>query len=552
MYMLLNIIIQAWMIGSITLLIVKQDEKTGQYRDVLQTLLTYARAHEFDYPFYKRLKTQLQLDFDNKDLADEIVLSDFPDSVRRKVLRRLYMPSLLQTSLLQGVRQQFVDAFLSACHVELFPPGEEICTKGNISTDLYLLVGGVVKLSTRDKVVKESTSGAEDWESEKTDSVHGGSSGQYNNTDENAVTTRAFSSSPSSTTKSSGDFINAVGFFTQTPQMETVRTLSVSKTLTMSRNSYRHLVEDYPQSNLILLQNLLGKVQGMAQQERRQVGLNAGLATTSVATMNTVPSSADGEARDGNSQDDKDGNGTVPKAVRFESKSDDGNVPSEPQTEREFQLNAAHTTVQDLMQMHVNKLRDDRTTRFLFAASRGDMSTLTILLNQGLDPNVADYDSRTALMVAAVKGQIEVVTKLLEYHANPNLVDMHGSSALLEAATHGHEEVMQVLMGNQGQLCLAEARAASILCQAVFDGDIMLLSRLIRAGANVNAGDYDKRTAVHIAAAEGNVAALKVLVELGGANLDVKDRWNNSVLDEAKTSQNGAVLKYLEESPGPP
>ena len=159
MYMLLNIIIQAWMIGSITLLIVKQDEKTGQYRDVLQTLLAYARAHEFDYPFYKRLKTQLQLDFDNKDLADEIVLSDFPDSVRRKVLRRLYMPSLLQTSLLKGVRQQFVDAFLSACHVELFSPGEEICTKGNISTDLYLLVGGVVKLSTRDQVVKESTSG---------------------------------------------------------------------------------------------------------------------------------------------------------------------------------------------------------------------------------------------------------------------------------------------------------------------------------------------------------------------------------------------------------
>ena len=49
LYMLLNIIIQAWMIGSITLLIVKQDEKTGQYRDVMETLLAYARAHDFDY-----------------------------------------------------------------------------------------------------------------------------------------------------------------------------------------------------------------------------------------------------------------------------------------------------------------------------------------------------------------------------------------------------------------------------------------------------------------------------------------------------------------------
>eukprot|EP00977_Amphora_coffeiformis_P007977 scaffold1799_cov191-Amphora_coffeaeformis.AAC.9 len=531
LYMMLNIILQAWFIGSITLLIVKQDEKTGQYRDVLQTLDAYSAAHEFEYPFYKRLKTQLKLDFNNREIADELVLKDFPVSVRRKVLRRLYLHPLLQTSLMAHVRQQFVDAFLAACQVEIFSPGEDILQKGFIPSDLYLLVGGWVRLTTRDKVVKESS--AEDWESEKNESVHGGNSN--NNTSSMHGNN---GKSKTSWTKTAGDFINEVCFFTQSPQMETVRTATVCKTLTLSRTAYRLLCDDYPESSGTVLQNLLAKVQKMAQEENAMVAKAISVSATTKTTtttpttiISTIANSDDGEE---------------PRSVRFQ-----GTDPHHPdhshQTQRQFQLEAAETTVQDLLQMHVNKLKDDRTTRFLFAASRGDMSTLCILLNQGIDPNASDYDQRTALMVACVKGQTEVVRKLLEYHANPNLVDMHGSSALLEAATNGHEDCMEILMEHQANLCMLESQTASVLCQAVFDGDVLKLRRLIHAGVNVSAGDYDKRTAVHIAAAEGNAAALRILVEEGGADLSVTDRWNNSVLDEATRAQSGQVLAYLQQ-----
>jgi ankyrin repeat protein len=53
-----------------------------------------------------------------------------------------------------------------------------------------------------------------------------------------------------------------------------------------------------------------------------------------------------------------------------------------------------------------------------------------------------------------------------------------------------------------------------------------LRSRLVRAGANVNAFDYDRRTALHVAAADGSLAAVKILVEKGGARLDLTDRWD--------------------------
>ena len=50
---------------------------------------------------------------------------------------------------------------------------------------------------------------------------------------------------------------------------------------------------------------------------------------------------------------------------------------------------------------------------------------------------------------------------------------------------------------------------ASVLCECVFNGNLQLLRKLLRAGAPPHVGDYDSRTALHIAAAEGLTAAVR-------------------------------------------
>lgn len=204
------------------------------------------------------------------------------------------------------------------------------------------------------------------------------------------------------------------------------------------------------------------------------------------------------------------------------------------------------TAIRELVRMHMSKLLDDQTTRFCFAASRGDTSTISLMCDQGFDPNNADYDQRTALMVAAMKGNTDVVTVLLRYNANSNLTDVHGTSALLEAVKNGHEATMRTLQRHGASLCLPEHQAASILCQAVFDGDIVLLQRLLRAGCPVNACDYDKRTASHIAAAEGNVVALRVLGD-NDADFTLADRWQHTVQHEAERANATKLLEYLRD-----
>jgi ankyrin repeat protein len=51
---------------------------------------------------------------------------------------------------------------------------------------------------------------------------------------------------------------------------------------------------------------------------------------------------------------------------------------------------------------------------------------------------------------------------------------------------------------------------ASLLCNLIFRGPEArrLLGAYIAAGADVNAADYDKRTPLHVAAAEGDFEAV--------------------------------------------
>ncbi|GAB4221794.1 MAG: glutaminase A [Francisella sp.] len=85
------------------------------------------------------------------------------------------------------------------------------------------------------------------------------------------------------------------------------------------------------------------------------------------------------------------------------------------------------------------------------------------------------------------------------------------------------------------------------LIWAASNGDISEIKRALALGADINQGDYDKRTALHLAAAEGHEEIVEYLL-YKGANPNVKDRWGATPLDDAKSHNNLNIVKLLEKS----
>ncbi|XP_059095341.1 glutaminase liver isoform, mitochondrial-like [Tigriopus californicus] len=71
------------------------------------------------------------------------------------------------------------------------------------------------------------------------------------------------------------------------------------------------------------------------------------------------------------------------------------------------------------------------------------------------------------------------------------------------------------------------------LLMAASAGDETALNSAFQQGVDMNLGDYDGRTALHLAAAEGHLRCVKFLLEECKVNSDAKDRWGQTPLTEA-------------------
>ncbi|GJP42519.1 hypothetical protein CLOM_g2072 [Closterium sp. NIES-68] len=185
------------------------------------------------------------------------------------------------------------------------------------------------------------------------------------------------------------------------------------------------------------------------------------------------------------------------------------------------------------------------TMTTIYAASRGDIEHLKRLIKAGANAGKADYDGRTPLHLAAAGGFDEVVRFLLLEGADVNSMDNFGTTPLLEALRAGNDSTAKILTDKSGTVNLQEA--GTDLCNAVMRGDTGLLKRLLVNGVNPNAADYDLRTPLHIASAEGFVQVARLLVE-HGADVAAVDRWGNSPLDEARRCGSLPLIHLLEEA----
>jgi glutaminase len=78
-------------------------------------------------------------------------------------------------------------------------------------------------------------------------------------------------------------------------------------------------------------------------------------------------------------------------------------------------------------------------------------------------------------------------------------------------------------------------------------GDLPGLRRHKLSGMDMTLADYDGRTALHLAAAEGHIHCVNFLLQQCNVPHDARDRWGKSPLEEAVTFGHSAVIEILQD-----
>lgn len=130
-----------------------------------------------------------------------------------------------------------------------------------------------------------------------------------------------------------------------------------------------------------------------------------------------------------------------------------------------------------------------------------------------------------------------------------NRIDRWGGSALDDAQRGKHTEVLEYLQ-QHGAKCGNPNTQMHKLIEAAGNGNIQMVEAILKFGSalDINQGDYDQRTAVHLACSEGRLRMVELLLSQKGIDVDVEDRWGNRPIDDAKRAKYNStkIVKLLQ------
>jgi len=225
-------------------------------------------------------------------------------------------------------------------------------------------------------------------------------------------------------------------------------------------------------------------------------------------------------------------------------------------------------------------------TALQWAAETGNIRVVLELTKRGADVNQVDSYQQTSLHQPAANGDVEITKILIKNNADVNSEDLGRLTALYKAASHSHTEAVKILMDSGAKVKGNGALKLTPLHIAVANGDKgmvevitqndnnigetiekvdvfgwtpsywaaarndtlileILLKKISQCGASVDIEDMlVGRTPLHIAAALGNLEAVKLLIHYR-ANVNYKDTWGWTPFDCAAARGNKKVINYL-------
>lgn len=182
---------------------------------------------------------------------------------------------------------------------------------------------------------------------------------------------------------------------------------------------------------------------------------------------------------------------------------------------------------------------------FLQKVAEGDAAHVTLFLEAGIDPSVANSARRTALWIAVERKQPEALKALLAAGVAPNEKNAppmeSGKTIVFEAVDSGDAALVRTLVEAGADAKVANEYGVPPLAEAARVGNLAIVEILLQAGADPNAapGGFPL---LYGPVNEGHLDVVRLLLT-SGAKLG---EHKAALVEAAKTPEMRALLEAAE------
>lgn len=183
---------------------------------------------------------------------------------------------------------------------------------------------------------------------------------------------------------------------------------------------------------------------------------------------------------------------------------------------------------------------------FVKNAELGDVETVKLFLNAGMDPNIKGENGRTPLHAAANFGKKDITEMLIAHKADVNARNDKGTTPLFLAVYNGHKDLIELLISKGAKVNINANDGVSPLMMAVDRGDWKVAELLINNGSEVNEKKLDGSTILHLACSRLDCSfdIVRLLVAKGTL-VDSKNNKGKTPVDIAQSAGNKKIADYL-------
>ncbi|MFP4287815.1 MAG: ankyrin repeat domain-containing protein [Bacteroidota bacterium] len=183
-----------------------------------------------------------------------------------------------------------------------------------------------------------------------------------------------------------------------------------------------------------------------------------------------------------------------------------------------FNLNAAPSS-----------LDIEKDLRLLSAVFEDKTNQVEVLIQEGANPDIADYYGISALMYSIQNENDSIMNLLIDNGANADTTDYQGMNALMYALLSGNDTLIYPLIEKTTKINHQDTRGNNAMIYAAYSDDVEIAGALYSKGANIHVQNQKGITPLMIASSFGNFYMADFLL-FYGVNTDTRARDGSTAL----------------------